>query len=111
MALLDETGTILVDDAGLMWKRPFGGSARGLHGLEGLSDLGFDWEGFGQGAAGIGGAVAGIIVAKKTGQAPIQGGVALSGSGLGSSGGFSISPQTIMLIAVAGLVFMTVMKK
>jgi hypothetical protein len=70
MALLDQTGTILVDDAGIMWRRPrsFGGG--GLHGLEGLGELGFNWEGFGQAAAGIGGAVAGIIQAKKTGYAP-----------------------------------------
>ena len=113
MAVLDETGTILVDDAGLMWRKPrVRSNPRGLHGLDGfLGELGFNWEGFGQAAAGIGGAVAGIIVAKKTGQAPIQGGIAVSGSGMGSSGGFSMSPQTIMLLGGAALLLVVMMKK
>ena len=114
MAVIDRSGPmeILVDDAGLMWRKPRERAhPRGLHGLEGLGNLGFNWEGFGQAAAGIGGAVAGIIVAKKTGQAPIQGGIAVSGSGMGSSGGFSMSPQTIMLLGGAALLLVVMMKK
>jgi hypothetical protein len=115
MALLDETGTILVDDAGLMWRKPRAMRPSGLHGLEGLGDLGFDWEGFGQAAAGIGGAVAGIIVAKKTGYAPQiggpQGGVSASASGLGSSAGFSMSPQMMMMLGIGAVVLIMVMKK
>ena len=112
MALLDETGTILVDDAGIMWRRPHG---VGLHGLEGLGELGFNWEGFGQAAAGIGGAVAGIIQAKKTGYAPqpgvVQGeGVQGSASIPGASGGFSMSPQTMLMFGIIAIVILKMVK-
>ncbi len=118
MALLDSTGTILVDDAGLMWfnRVPYGREA-GLHGLEGLGDLGFNWEGFGQAAAGIGGAVAGIIQAKKTGYAPqvggapiggIQGGVSAPGLG---SGGFSMSPTMMIMLALGAILILPKLMK
>ncbi len=118
MALLDSTGTILVDDAGLMWRNrvPYG-RASGIHGLEGLSDLGFDWEGFGQAAAGIGGAVAGIIQAKKTGYAPQVGGVPqgsgiqASASGLGSSAGFSMSPMMMLMIGLGAILILPKLMK
>lgn len=112
MALLDQSGTILVDDASIMWRRR---PSSGLHGLEGLGDLGFDWEAFGQAAQGVGGAVAGIIVAHKTGYAPQIGGqasgVSASASGLGSSAGFSMSPQMMMMLGVGAVVLIMVMKK
>lgn len=117
MALLDSTGTILVDDAGLMWRNrvPYGRTP-GLHGLEGLGDLGFDWEGFGQAAAGIGGAVAGIIQAKKTGYAPqagVTGGPGVQGSIAvpGASGGFSMSPTMMLLLGVGAILILPKLMK
>lgn len=121
MAVIDTSGPIeiLVDDAGLMWRRPRERKPRrgGLHGLEGLGELGFNWEGFGQAAAGIGGAVAGIIQAKKTGYAPqpgmVTGGAGIQGSASlpGVSGGFSMSPQTMMMLAAGAVLLVVMMKK